>query len=244
MTWSRQQYEDRIRDRLGDLDILQHIAETRIPLALESALSTFTKDRPRQASQLFSGTGTDQTFDLTTSADWVDGWSRVISVEHPTGNIPRTQIDSHDYFTEAEGATADLIFHTPPAGGTDNIKVTFRAAWDYPDDTPSDDTNPIPEIYSQAVANLASAYVARGKANEFARQQSTSVAGDLFQRDATPLYEAAAGLETAYKDTVLGRPESEDTASQLAMAVSDVDVFPASVFHRREDYISDEALGG
>lgn len=239
MTWSRQQYEDRIRDRLGDLGVLQHISEERIPLALERAISTFTKDRPREASQSLSGDGTVQTFDLTADTSWVADWSRIISVEHPTGDIPRTLVDSHQWFLE----DGNLIFVPVPASGTNNIKVRFTAAWAFPDDVPSDDLNPIPEVYSQAIADLSAAHVARGKANEYARQQSTSVAGDLFARDAGPLFDAARGWEQSYKDTVLGRADKAGQASQTAMAVTDVDVFPASVFHRRADYIEAEALG-
>ncbi len=238
MTWSRQQYEDRIRDRLGDLGVLQHISETQIPLALERAIATFTKDKPRVAIKTFSGDGSLQTFDLTTDPDWQDGWSRIKSTEHPTGDIPKTFLDSHGW-EESEG---ELRITTAPAAGTDNIAVRFTALWAYPDDDPSDDLNPIPEVYAHAVADLSAAHVARGKAGEFARQQSTSVAGDLFQRDAAPLYEAATAWTKAYEATVLGR--SEDAAPQAVLDQSDVDVFPASLFHRRSDYISDEALSG
>lgn len=245
MTWSRSQYEDRIRARMGDLGILQHIAETQIPLALERAIATFTKDRPAIATNSFSGDGSIQLFDLTVGGandTWLPGWSRIVSIEHPTGNIPRTFVDSHDY--EVDYEEDDLIFFAAPTIGTDNIKVKYTGAWGFPDDDPSDDTAPIPEVYAQAIADLAAATIARAKATEFARQQSTSVAGDLFQRDAEPLFSAASAWEKAYKDTVLGRPTDEETKSQVYMTTADVDVFPASLFHRRAEYISEEALGG
>ena len=38
MGHTRQQYEDHIRARLGDLGVVQHISETSIPSALEAAL--------------------------------------------------------------------------------------------------------------------------------------------------------------------------------------------------------------
>lgn len=238
MTWSRQQYEDRIRDRLGDLGILQHIADVQIPLALESAIGTFTKDRPRIASQSFSGDGVIQTFDLTTDGDWQNAWSRIESIEHPTGDIPKTFLDSHGW----EESDGELRITDAPATGSDNVVVRFLALWAFPDDNPGAEPNPIPEVYAHAVADLAAGKVARGKANEFARQKSTSVAGDLFQRDAEALFTAAADFTKAYEATVLGRPAGEDSSPQVALDVMDVDVFPASLFHRRSDYIRDEAL--
>lgn len=240
MTWSRQQYEDRIRDRLGDLGVLQHISETQIPLALERAVATFTKDRPRVATQLFDGDGANQTFDLTVDPDWQDGWSRIKSIEHPTGIIPKAFLDSHGW----EESDGELRITTPPATGTDNVAVRFNALWAFPDDDPGAEPNPIPEVYAHAVADLSAAHVARGKAVEFARQQSTSVAGDLFQRDAEPLFSAASAWTKSYEATVLGRPAGDETSPQVVLDQSDVDVFPASLFHRRSDYISDEALSG
>ncbi len=241
MGHTRSQYEDRIRARLGDLGLLQHIEETQIPLGLEDAILVFQKDRPRKATDsTFDGDGTIQTFDLTLVADWVPGWSRITTVEHPTGVIPRTVVDSHDY--EVDEEEDDLIFHVAPVAGTNNIKITFTAAWPFPDDTAATDL--IPDVYFQAVTAKAAGTILRAKAHEFARQESTSVAGDLFRRDAGPLYQGANELDKVYTDTVLGRPAGEDTKSQVAIAVSDVDVFPASLFHRRDTYIAEEALGG
>lgn len=239
MTWSRTQYEDRIRARLGDLGLIQHISEDRIPLALEQALATFTKDRPAELTGTFSGDGTTQTFDLATLTGWQAGWSTVLSVEHPTGSIPRRFVDSHDY----DVIDDTIEFEDAPETGASNVRVRFAGAWAFPDDDPTNDDPAIPEVYAQAVADLAAAVIAKGKAVEFARQQSTSVAGDLFQRDAAPLFEAARTWEKAYTDTVLGRPAGEDTANQAHIAVVDVDVFPASIFHRRQDYINEEAFG-
>ena len=231
MTWSRQQYEDRMRDRLGDLGILQHLAETSIPLALERAIATFTKDRPRIAIQ---------TFDLTSDPDWQNAWSRIESIEHPTGDIPKTFLDSHGW----EESDGELRITAAPANGTDNVSVRFLALWAFPDDDPEAATDPIPEVYAHAIADLGAAGMARSKGAEFARQQSTSVAGDLFQRDAEPLFAAAADLTKSYEATVLGRPAGDDASPQVVLDQSDVDVFPASLFHRRSDYIRDESLSG
>lgn len=245
MTWSRQQYEDRIRDRLGDLGLLQHIPETSIPLALEKALSTFGKDKPRTAVHLLSGDGTKQEWDLLAGADpapdWQETWSRILSIEHPTGEIPREYLERGIDWTIEDGT---LIFFSAPDTGTDNIRLRHTALWDFPDDAPGDDPNPIPEVYAQAIADLAAGNLIRGKAVEFARQQSQSVAGDLFQRDAGPLFQAADELKGEYEATVLGRPSGDEDgapAKQVAMAVTDVSVFPNSLFHQRHDLAESES---
>lgn len=238
MTWSRQQYEDRIRGHAGDLGLLQHLEDTQITTALERALATFTNDKPRTAAQTFSGDNTTQTFDLTAAADWTAGWSQVASVEHPTGEIPKKFIDAHKWTHDTD--TDDLLIHDAPEAGTDNIKVRFTALWAHPDDDPSDDTNPIPEIYAQAIAELAAHHVIHAKATEFARQHSQSVAGNLYTRDAAPLFEAARNLKKAYEETVLGRPAGAGTASQIGLAVTDVDVFPDALLHTRDEVIAEE----
>lgn len=238
MTWSRQQYEDRIRSRAGDLGIEQHLLDETMPAALEAALATFSKDRPRIATDTFSGDNTTRTFDLTAAADWTAGWSTVRSVEHPTGEIPKQYVDSHKWTHDEE--TDELLIHDAPAAGTDNIKIRYTALWAYPDDDPSDDPNPIPEIYAQAVASLAASKVIHGEAVKYARQHSQSVAGDLYVRDPAPLFQAASELKNAYEETVLGRPTGGTTASPIAMTTIDVDVFPDALLHTRDEIIDEE----
>lgn len=242
MGHTRQQYEDHIRARLGDLGVVQHISETSIPSALEAALATFSRDRPATRTHLFDGDGSTRTFDLLTGTAWQPGWSRLVRVEHPVGSIPPDLIDSQYWYTDETETTATLTLHEAPATGSDNLRITYLSTWPTPGDDP--DTDTIPPLYFPAVCAKAAGEIARSKAVEYARQQSTSVAGDLYQRDASSLFEAARLLDKEYETTVLGRPDTPESAPNIGMAVIDVDVFPASLYHRRADYISDEALGG
>lgn len=240
MGHTRQQYEDRIRARLGDLNVLQYLPEVQIPLALEDAITSFSKDMPRARSTTYSGDGTARAFDLTDATSWASGWSIVTSVEYPVGSYPPVVVDATKWIVDDE-ADEIILFDVPDAG-TDNIRVFYLASWPFPTDDPDDDF--IPDVYFPAVCAKAAATMARNKAGEMARRQSTSVAGDLYQADPTPLFEAARLLEKAYTDVVLGRPESEGLAPVAAMVTTDLDVFPASIFHRRADYIGDEEFGG
>jgi len=163
-----------------------------------------------------------------------------LEIEHPTGNIPRTIVDSHDY--EVDDEIDELTMIVTPVTGVNNIKIKFTALYPFPDDTATKDL--IADVYFNAIAALAASSILRAKGAEYARRQSTSVAGDLFRYDPDSLFQGATSLAKVYTDTVLGRPEGEGVKGQVALAVSDVDVFPASLFHRRTDYIEDEALGG
>lgn len=238
MTWSRQQYEDAVRNHCGDLGILQHLEDSRIPLALRRALATFSKDKPRIAAATFSGDNTTRTFDLTGEADWQPGWSRVESVEHPTGEIPKRHVDSHYWHHDDD--TDTISFNDAPAVGTNNIRIRYTATWPLPDDAPADDAPPLHEVFSEAIAELTASLVIRGVAIEYARQQSQSVQGNLYQRDPASLFSAATDLKKSYEQTVLGRPANETTASAIAMDVVDVDVFPDALLHTRDEVIEEE----
>lgn len=229
-----QQYEDRIRSRLGDFGILQLLDGAQIPLALELALATFSKDNPRIAAQTFTGDGATYTFDLTADAaapTFDPDWSRIISVEYPTGNRDRSYLDPHDWTVDQILGEVTLLEATPAAGET--VEIRYTATWPYPTDTAGDD--PIGDIWFNAVCSLAAAEVARGKGAEFARRQSNSVAGDLIQQDPTPLFEAARLLEKAYTDQILGRASSGDGPPQIGFAVTEIDHLPDALFHSRID---------
>lgn len=232
MGHTRTQYLDRIRNRLGDLNIIQHLAAAPFDLALEEALATYTKDQARYASFTATGDGSAYTYDLTADADqpWVPGFSRVVDVEHPTGNRRRTMVDSRGY-AERDG-TVTLLDVTPASGA--GLLIRYTTTWPHPDDDAATDL--IPDVHFPAVTALAAAQLARGKAVEFARRQSNSVAGTAVTLDPQPLFDAARHLEKVYTDTVLGRSDTAGggTSSGVAMAVSDMDIFEHTLFHRRD----------
>ena len=234
MGFTRQQYEDRIRQRLGDFGVLQLISEEQIPLALEDAFTVVSKDEPREAFIDIAGDGATYSFDLTVggSSEWEPRFSRIIELESPLGQRPRELLDVREADV-IDGTTLQLDETTPAAG--DTLRVRFTTSWPFPDDTAA--TDELTASWGQAVASLAAANVARAKAIEYARRQSNTVLGDTIQQDPDPLFEAARQLEKLYRDTVLGRRDSAGagSSSTIALAVSDIDILQEnSLFHRRE----------
>ncbi len=233
MGHTQAQWIDRIRAWLGDLGVYQLIDSASIPGHLEAALAEYANDNPRQISELFSGDGTVFDFTLTGAGEeaWIDKWSKITEVEYPTGNRDRTLLELRD--TEVLKGTATVrLINTTPATGTDNLEITYTAIWPHPTGTDTDDE--INAIHFPAVAALAAGHVARGKAGELARRQSSSVAGELFQHDATPLFTAASDLRKYYRAVVLGQEPDQGPgdASEPALSVERIDVFPGALFHR------------
>lgn len=232
MGHTRQQYEDRIRQHLGDFGIRQTIADGTIPIVLEDALARLSSDKPRRAAQTFAGDAATFEFDLTVDGAapaYVVSWSRVIDVEYPSGQRVPTYLGGLTEWVETDGVVR-LLTSTP--GATESVVIRYASPWPFPTDDPADD--PLPDLWFQAVCSLAAARAARGKAVEFARKQSNTVAGTTYQNDPSPLFEAARELEAVYRDTISGSlPGDEGGTGSLAMAVQTMDVFGDTVlFHR------------
>lgn len=230
------QYDDRIRNRLGDLGVAQHFRGEATTLALEAALGTFSNDHPREITQTIAGDSATYNLDLDDGAaagqEFISGWSRITAVEYPAGERqPEYLEETYDWLEVHDAGTNYLrLINTTPATG-ENVKVTYTAPWPYPTDTATDD--PLPTVYADAVAALAASQMAYAKGTKLAAQQSTSVVGQINANNPEALFTAAAGLRKAYETTVLGRPASAGAAPQIGYAVTEVDVFPDAIFHGR-----------
>jgi len=230
------QYDDRIRARLGDLGVLQHFQNAATSLALEAAINQFSNDHPREVTQTLTGDGSTYDFDLDTDADagdeYINGWSRISLVEYPAGERDPEYLDEYygwRYIYTSGTNYLRLVEDTPSSAET--VQVTYTAPWPYPTDTAADDK--IPAIFADAVSALAASILATSKATELAAQQSTSVLGQLSPTNPEPLYSAASALRKAYETTVLGRPDDAGAPPQIGYAESEIDVFPNAIFHGR-----------
>lgn len=225
------QWEDAIRARLGDLGVLQLVQIEQLPGSIEAALAEFSKDRPRHSSKSFTGDGSAYDHDLETpdsgEGTFQPGWSRIVSVEWPTGEREPEWLDPSRYILyPADGYVVRFLYDTPGSG--DGVEITYTCQWPHPDKAAATDL--IEDVYYHAVAALAAANLAQAKALEYARRQSSSVAGELFTHDPGPLFTAAKALRKTYADTVLGRG-AEDPG--IGLRVVDMDVFPDAIFHRQ-----------
>jgi len=231
MGHTRQQWEDRIRARLGDLGVVQVVPATRIPFALETAFAVVSGDRPYEIVATLTGNGV--LYDLTLTS-WEDRWSRVIRVEYPAGEKEPVYLESRDYLVLPGTTTFRLRSAVPATGET--AKVTYAARWPVPTDTASVDKIPTP--WFEAVAALAASDLLRTTAVEWARQSSAQVAGFTVDRDPAPLFTAAKALRGLYDEIVLGIPEdaagtAAEARSEIAYVIDDQDVFPNTLFRGR-----------
>lgn len=234
MGHTRQDWEDRIRARLGDHGVLQTIDTSRIALGLEEGLAILASDRPREITQTFNGDGDTYDFNLTGTGDdaFIDRWSQIVYVEYPAGQRIPVYLEARRYMVLPASDTVRLLVDTPTTG-TGNVKITYTARYPYPTDTATDDD--VPGAWFEAVAALCASRAARDQAVAFARKQSAHVAGQQYERDPAPLFTAAKALKATYDQLVLGVGDGTGggTSSEIGYAVSDVDVFPNALFHRR-----------
>ena len=232
----RQQYEDRIRSRLGDLGVLQRLGDAPIELALEAAVDQYGNDNPRKREETFAGNGTLFDFGINTAGatidDFIRDWSRIVTVEFPTGTRIPDYIETRRTVVlfPADVATFRMLVDTPATG--QSVALTYTVRWPYPTDTVADDK--IIDVHFAPVAALAASKMAGNKAAEFARQQSSQLDGDLFRHETEPLWRAKSILEAEYREIVLGvpPPDVEGTGSEPALITERVDVFPTAIFHR------------
>lgn len=106
------------------------ISRTAIESVLDSTVLWLCRYSPRIVTDLtLDGDGTTTQFALSSLAvAWVNGFSTLRRVEHPTGENPRRFLDSSEFwlFPEPDQAT-HVEFRTAPDSGTNNIRLTYTA---------------------------------------------------------------------------------------------------------------------
>ena len=237
MGQSRQQWEDRTREALGDAGILQSVGEINVEAGLHSAFAKFGRDYPREIEDLFNGDATAFQFTLTAwQAGHAQPLSRLLSVEYPydsAGAADREEqtIDTHEAVVLV--GTVILRFMTiTPEVGVNNIRVRYTVpAWPFPDDvTGTSSADVSPDNFFVPVAHLAAYYVALGKATEMARRQSNAIRTQLFDQESDRMFAAARALKDVYKEHVLGVSPTEVVS--IGYAVEDFDQpWGANIWH-------------
>lgn len=225
-----QQWEDRIRGRLGEAGVLQQMPDANLELAIESALAHLGQDLARESIETFAGDGTTYEFVLP---GWVDPGSRVLDVEYPAGDRDRNFLGRADWYVAAGTSTITLINDTPAATETLAVRYT-TPGYPFPDDTAATDV--VPDHLFPAVSALAASYAVHDRAVEFASKRSGTVAGVAVTREPDGLFEAARNLKKTYDEVVNGIEPSDDGdgAGTPALSITETtEVFPFSLFHRR-----------
>ena len=190
----------RIRNKLLDTDGTNPlIDDSQLGQAMDSAVEEYSRDRPWLAVAALSGDGS--AVDFVLPGRWVRGMSTIREIEYPTGNQPRTIVESQEYeIVESvlgTQPTRKLHFVTgTPESGTENILVRYTTRHVHTDEL---DTVPAQDL--DALCMLAGAYGALSLAAKAASSQDPTINVDGVNRgpDETSRWlKVADALRAAY----------------------------------------------
>jgi hypothetical protein len=166
---TKQTYVTGVRYRLS---YPQELDEPTIQDAVNRAVILYSKIRPKQAVTDFSGDGSS--YDFTLPSDWVEGYSRILQVEFPTGNQQATILKSHKY-TVYQSATDTYVFRliedTPSS--TQTVRVTYTIPY-----TVNDSSSDVRAQDEEALIDLAAAFCARVLSAKAAQTTQSSLDAD------------------------------------------------------------------
>jgi len=96
--------------------------------AIDMAMTEHSRHRPRVLTETFDGGG-ERIYQLSESlASWDDGWSEVLGVEYPAGDVPgENALDPEDWGVHRLGADGSrwLVFVHETPGTDEEIRVSY-----------------------------------------------------------------------------------------------------------------------
>jgi hypothetical protein len=161
------------RESVGGLlqDDAARLGPGEIDRIIQRAVKQYSKDRPLEKVSDQTGNGTSI---YSIFLDWSDGFSGVLSIEHPVGNEPPTFIEEDRYFVYRTPSGLELRFDgVQPAVGE-----VFRATYTVPhllDDT----TSTLYVSDEEAVSFLGASYGCRMLATLLAHTSDPSLEADV-----------------------------------------------------------------
>lgn len=132
------------------------LTTAEVTQAIEAAVKTYSRDRPRTEVASYSADGTSVDYRLP--GKWVHGFSSIIDIEHPAGEQARQLLDAMDYevVDGTLGGIPRRLIHFPyltPASGTDNMLVRYTARHEH-----TDERDTVPATDYDAFVWLAASY--------------------------------------------------------------------------------------
>jgi microcompartment protein CcmK/EutM len=174
---------DKVRRRLVDLSTTNPLADdfTVIDEAISSAVTRYSQDRPREVVVDVTGAGTNY-YALTgggsVAASWVDGSSRVVSIDYPASTVANdytpTWLDPDTDWTTYKSASITYLRlrnHAPTVSET--VRLTYTAPHTH---TTATDTVPTQEL--DALCDLAAYYACLALATKASANQDSIIAAD------------------------------------------------------------------
>lgn len=197
--------------------------EHDLPAHIAAAVRQYSKDRPLEAVADLDGVGTS---DVVLPATFIDGFSQVLSVEYPIGDLPATLIDENERELYRTPTTLVLRFLVDtPASASANIRLTYTGYHSQGVDEANGTASTIPDADFDAVCALAASYAATQIVQSYTDAVEPGSDAAFVQGDdrAEGYRRAAKELRAIYTDMIgLGRPD-EDKASKHGQSFIDLD---------------------
>lgn len=209
-TWV-EQVQAYCRDATGD-DVTSIQAANA---GIVPALAQYSIDRPHVVAADLTPVG--RYLPLPGTVDgWVDGFSRVVSIEAPAGETPPQTLTQGSWMfarDPAAVATTRILLPWELAAG-EEARVEFTSAWPTPSAVAATDL--VSSVAFSAVSALAAAMVLTSMASEAARGRQGAIPTDFVDgtERAMRLQESAASLRILYNTMIgLGSATGDSGAS-------------------------------
>jgi hypothetical protein len=196
-------------------DDVGKLSQARRDVLLQNAiLQRYSKDRPREIVSDVSANGSsDLPLPTSSTASFEDGFSTIIKVEYPVGNVPASLLLDEDWemYRSPSGLQIRILATTPASG--DTIRVTWTARH-------LNDGSTVADSDFEAVCDYAAALCCQTLASIYTQTGDPTIQADSVNYRTKNQEYASLGkaLEKRYFDHV-GVPENP-TGAEVGPAIS------------------------
>lgn len=192
------------------------LTETDYQNGISAAIKRYSKARPQELCEDIAGTGS---YDLDLPDGWQLGFSGIISIEYPIGDIPESYLSTSDYRLYRSPAGRVIRLAQTKLALTDTVRVTYSA---------SHDDSTIPDSDLEPVANLAAAYCLLRLAAVYGNASDSTIQADSVNRQSKiDEYRRLAEKFEGLFNKALGLKDNDTVAAASVTAAPPVrDAFP------------------
>lgn len=234
MAMNKEDYISRLETSLQDsAGKLQPDDKIRL---LSQAVSVYSKDRPLEKTHEITGDGS--AYDFSMPADWIDGFSNIVSrIEYPADdhqNPVYIEDDEWMFFKKLVATVTTKYIRFLTFTPASEKKARFSYVIPH---TLNDTTNTIADNDIEAVVALAAALCFWALAAKFAQTTDPTIDADVidYQRK-SDLYATLARDKLATYNSLmgLGKEAQGAAAASAGVAIKDLDI----IFPWGEDYLT------
>jgi len=211
-------------------DDAQFLSSAEIDSTIREVLFRYSKDSPRVLFQRYAG---ENKRDYDLPADFIVGFSWILSIEYPADKEVPIIVDPNNYtiYANEKGHFLKFLTLEPSKGQHFILAYTTTHKLDKTSST-------IPAFDEDAFSNLAASFCCRMLANRFAQHSDSTIAADIvdYGGKVAQYNSLADNYQRLYREHVKGR--SEVFAEALATGQADWDMLTywrtEFLFHRTQ----------